>query len=99
MVFIEKSWGLLLKDEFEKQYFKDLVSFLKNEYKKHTVFPKYSSIFAAFNLCSFNNLKVVILGQDPYPGEKQANGLCFSVDRGIAIPKSLQNIFKKEFYC
>ena len=95
MVFIEKSWGLLLKDEFEKQYFKDLVSFLKNEYKKHTVFPKYSSIFAAFNFCSFNNLKVVILGQDPYPGEKQANGLCFSVDRGIAIPKSLQNIFKE----
>ena len=95
MVFIEKSWRLLLKDEFEKQYFKDLVSFLKKEYKKHTVFPKYSSIFAAFNLCSFNNLKVVILGQDPYPGEKQANGLCFSVDRGIAIPKSLQNIFKE----
>ena len=95
MVFIEKSWGLRLKDEFEKQYFKDLVSFLKNEYKKHTVFPKYSSIFAAFNLCSFNNLKVVILGQDPYPGEKQANGLCFSVDQGIAIPKSLQNIFKE----
>ena len=95
MVFIEKSWGVLLKNEFEKQYFKDLVSFLKSEYKKHTVFPKYSSIFAAFNLCSFNNLKVVILGQDPYPGEKQANGLCFSVDRGIAIPKSLQNIFKE----
>lgn len=95
MIFIEKSWESLLKNEFEKQYFKRLISILKNEYKNYTVFPKSSSIFSAFNLCSFNNLKVVILGQDPYPGEDQANGLCFSVDRGVAIPKSLQNIFKE----
>jgi uracil-DNA glycosylase len=94
-VTIEQSWLNVLKDEFDKPYFKDLTTFLKNEYKNHTCYPKGKQIFNAFNLCTFNNLKVVIIGQDPYHGENQANGLCFSVFNDIAIPPSLKNIFKE----
>ena len=94
-VNIANSWKNILEKEFEKSYFKDLVEFVKNEYSKNTCYPKGSDIFAAFYFCSFNKLKVVILGQDPYHGPNQANGLCFSVKDGIAHPPSLINIFKE----
>ena len=94
-VKIEKSWERVLKEIFKKQYFIDLVAFVKKEYSSKKVFPKGSDIFRAFDLCPFDNVKVVIIGQDPYHGEKQANGLAFSVSRGISNPPSLQNIFKE----
>lgn len=92
---IEKSWKEILSDEFKKKYFKELVSFVKEEYSKKKIFPKGKDIFRAFELCPFDNVKVVIIGQDPYHEEKQANGLAFSVSRGISNPPSLQNIFKE----
>jgi uracil-DNA glycosylase len=95
IVKIEESWRKVLKDEFEKPYFHNLVDFVKQEYKNHQVFPKGSQIFNAFEKCNFENTKVVILGQDPYHGIGQANGLSFSVNDGIAHPPSLQNIFKE----
>lgn len=88
---IEKSWRAKLKDEFQKEYFQRLESFLKNE---KDVFPPEELIFEAFNQTSYNNVKVVILGQDPYHGEEQAHGLSFSVPDGVKIPPSLKNIFK-----
>jgi len=94
-VKIEGSWKKLLKDEFEKSYFINLVQFLKDEYKTKTVYPKGKRIFYAFECCPFDKVKVVILGQDPYHGPNQANGLCFSVNDGIELPPSLQNIFKE----
>lgn len=94
-VNIANSWKNILEKEFEKSYFKDLVEFVKNEYFKNVCYPKGSDIFAAFDFCSFNDVKVVILGQDPYHGPNQANGLCFSVKEGIAHPPSLINIFKE----
>ena len=94
-VNIANSWKNILEKEFEKSYFKDLVEFVKNEYSKNTCYPKGSDIFAAFDFCSFNDLKVVILGQDPYHGPNQANGLCFSVKDDITHPPSLINIFKE----
>ena len=94
-VDIEKSWKKVLKDEFEKEYFKELVSFVKKEYSSKKIFPKGSDIFRAFELCPFDKVKVVIIGQDPYHGEKQANGLAFSVSRGVLNPPSLQNIYKE----
>jgi len=94
-VKIEESWKKILQPEFEKQYFQNLISFIKDEYQNHRCFPKGSDIFAAFNHCSFNDLKVVIIGQDPYHGPNQANGLCFSVHDGISHPPSLINIFKE----
>ena len=94
-VNIEKSWKKVLKNEFDKEYFKELVSFVKKEYSKKKVFPKGKDIFRAFELCPFNKVKVVIIGQDPYHEEKQANGLAFSVSRGVLNPPSLQNIFKE----
>jgi uracil-DNA glycosylase len=92
---IEQSWKSKLSNEFEKQYFQDLVSFVKTEYKSKEVYPAGKLIFNAFEKCSFENTKVVILGQDPYHGPGQANGLSFSVNDGIAHPPSLQNIFKE----
>ena len=92
---IEESWKTILKDEFNKAYFKDLTNFVKEEYSKHTCYPKGNEIFNAFNACPVNEVKVVIIGQDPYHGEKQANGLCFSVNDGIDHPPSLKNIFKE----
>lgn len=92
---INNSWKELLKDEFEKPYFSDLTAFVKNEYTSKSIFPAEQLIFNAFNHCSVENTKVVILGQDPYHGEGQAHGLCFSVPEGTALPPSLRNIFKE----
>ena len=94
-VKIEKSWKTVLNDEFEREYFKKLVYFVKEEYSSKKIFPKGSDIFRAFELCPFDKVKVVIIGQDPYHGEKQANGLAFSVSRGVLNPPSLQNIYKE----
>ena len=94
-VKIEKSWQEVLQTEFDKPYFENLVGFVKQEYASRTIFPPAGQIFNAFNTCPFNNVKVVILGQDPYHGPGQAHGLCFSVNDGIPFPPSLQNIFKE----
>ncbi|WP_299002787.1 uracil-DNA glycosylase [uncultured Tenacibaculum sp.] len=94
-VKINDSWKNILQPEFEKPYFENLTSFVKSEYSKHTCYPKGTDVFAAFDFCDLNNLKVVILGQDPYHGVGQANGLCFSVHDGITHPPSLINIFKE----
>lgn len=94
-VKIAKSWKTILKDEFEKPYFETLTEFVKKEYQSHKCYPKGDQIFSAFDHCSFNKLKVVIIGQDPYHGPGQANGLCFSVNDGISCPPSLINIFKE----
>jgi uracil-DNA glycosylase len=94
-VKIADSWKTRLADEFEKPYFTNLVEFVKNEYTNNIVFPPGKLIFNAFDKCSFDDTKVVILGQDPYHGVNQANGLSFSVNDGVASPPSLQNIFKE----
>jgi len=94
-VQIENSWKTLLKDEFEKEYFKNLTDFIKQEYKTHTIYPPGKDIFKAFDLCPVDNVKVVIIGQDPYHGKGQAHGLCFSVKEGVKIPPSLRNIYKE----
>ena len=94
-VKIEESWKAKLKPEFEKEYFETLTSFVKSEYATRQIFPPAKQIFNAFNHCSFNDCKVVILGQDPYHGPGQANGLCFSVNDGVRTPPSLVNIFKE----
>lgn len=94
-VDIHESWKPYLKEEFSKPYFKSLVDFVKLEYKHHKCYPPGSQIFNAFNECHFNHVKVVIIGQDPYHGPGQANGLCFSVNDGIKHPPSLINIFKE----
>lgn len=92
---IEPSWKNILSDEFEKPYFQSLIEFVKAEYSQHTCYPKGKQIFSAFEKCPFDKVKVVIIGQDPYHGVGQANGLCFSVNDGIAFPPSLVNIFKE----
>ena len=92
---IEDSWKQLLNSEFNKNYFKELISFVKSEYSSSICYPKGSKIFSAFNNCPISELKVVIIGQDPYHGPNQANGLCFSVNKGIVHPPSLINIFKE----
>lgn len=94
-VKIERSWKEVLQREFEQDYFCNLVAFVKQEYASGTVFPPGNEIFAAFDATPFDRVKVVIIGQDPYHGEGQANGLCFSVAEGIQFPPSLQNIFKE----
>jgi uracil-DNA glycosylase len=94
-VKIAASWKDKLEPEFEKEYFKELVEFVKSEYSSFKVFPKGKQIFSAFDHCNFDSLKVVIIGQDPYHGEGQANGLCFSVNDEIKTPPSLVNIFKE----
>lgn len=94
-VKIAESWKIRLQTEFAKPYFGTLVNFVKEEYTTRTVYPPGKLIFNAFSHCSFENTKVVILGQDPYHGAGQANGLCFSVNDGIQIPPSLVNIFKE----
>lgn len=94
-VKIHSSWQNVLTEEFEKNYFHSLISFVKNEYLSKKCFPKGSQIFSAFDHCTFDELKVVIIGQDPYHGVGQANGLCFSVNDGIPFPPSLINIFKE----
>jgi uracil-DNA glycosylase len=94
-VSIEPSWKEHLSEEFSKPYFKELTEFVRNEYKSEVVYPGSKNIFRAFDLCPFEEVKVVILGQDPYHGVGQANGLSFAVNEGRAIPPSLQNIFKE----
>lgn len=94
-VKIEESWLPKLQAEFDKPYFKELITFVKSEYTQHRCFPPGKQIFAAFDHCKFDDVKVVILGQDPYHGPGQANGLCFSVNDGIPKPPSLQNIFRE----
>ena len=94
-VRIAEDWKALLGEEFHKPYFDSLVQFVKSEYAAGTVYPAGSNIFRAFDKCPFDKLKVVIIGQDPYHGPGQANGLCFSVERGVQFPPSLQNIFKE----
>lgn len=92
---IGNDWDIILKDEFEKDYFKKLIDFIKKEYSEKTIYPKQTEIFKAFKNTSYENTKVVILGQDPYHGENQAEGLSFSVKVGIKMPPSLKNIFKE----
>ncbi|MEO1032107.1 MAG: uracil-DNA glycosylase [Bacteroidota bacterium] len=94
-VDIHPSWKSYLQSEFDKPYFKELVDFVKTEYRTHKCFPKGSEIFNAFNQCTFDDVKVVIIGQDPYHGIGQANGLCFSVNDGVPHPPSLINIFRE----
>lgn len=92
---IHNSWKKVLNEEFKKPYFLDLAEFVSEEYKKNICYPNSDSIFEAFNRTTFEDVKVVIIGQDPYHGIGQANGLCFSVNNGIATPPSLKNIFKE----
>ena len=92
---IDESWKNILQSEFKKDSFKSLTKFIKSEYQNHQCYPDAKNIFAAFNLCNYLELKVVIIGQDPYHGEGQANGLCFSVSDGISHPPSLKNIIKE----
>lgn len=94
-VKIEQSWKEKLSEEFEKPYFGKLIDFVKTEYSTTKIYPPGKLIFNAFDKCTFDNTKIVILGQDPYHGYNQANGLSFSVNEGVAIPPSLQNIFKE----
>lgn len=94
-VAIHESWKPYLQEEFEKPYFKNLVTFVKHEYADNECFPPGKQIFNAFNCCPFERVKVVIIGQDPYHGYGQANGLCFSVNDGVSHPPSLINIFKE----
>ena len=92
---IHSSWQTVLSAEFDKPYFQQLITFVKKEYTTKICFPKGNQIFAAFDHCPFDKIKIVIIGQDPYHGSGQANGLCFSVNDGIAFPPSLINIFKE----
>jgi uracil-DNA glycosylase len=97
-VQIDESWKKVLAPEFEKQYFKDLVHFIRDEYARYpgSVFPRGNQIFRAFNACPLDRLKVVVLGQDPYPTAGHAQGLCFSCESHVRpLPKSLQNIYKE----
>lgn len=95
MVNLGNDWDNILKDEWEKPYYKKLRAFLKSEYSARTVYPDMNNIFNALRMCSFEDTKVVIIGQDPYHGEGQAHGLCFSVKEGVTPPPSLKNIFKE----
>lgn len=88
-------WQTILSDEIQKPYFTDLLANVDKEYAEHICFPPKELIFAAFDYCSFDDIKVVIIGQDPYHGEGEANGLCFSVNDSVKIPPSLRNIFRE----
>ena len=92
---IHSSWKKELNEEFEKPYFQELISYISKEYAENTCYPEQDAIFQAFNKATFDKVKVVIIGQDPYHGEGQANGLSFSVNNGIVNPPSLKNIFKE----
>lgn len=88
-------WNEIIKKEESKPYYQELMNFLDNEYNEKQIFPKREHIFEAFNLCPFDNVKVVIIGQDPYHDDNQAHGLAFSVQKGVKIPPSLRNIYKE----
>lgn len=92
---IGNDWDAILAEEFQKPYFKELISFLEDEYKNQVIYPEKEDIFNALKYTSFKDTKVVIIGQDPYHGKGQAHGLCFSVKQGIKLPPSLKNIFKE----
>ncbi len=92
---INKKWDIVLADEMKKEYFKELGIFIKSEYKSKTIFPPYENIFDALRYTDYDEIKVVILGQDPYHGLGEANGLCFSVHEDVQMPPSLRNIFKE----
>ncbi|MFX0556913.1 uracil-DNA glycosylase [Maribacter sp. CXY002] len=92
---LEEDWRIRLEAQFGQPYFQELISFVETEYDSFTCFPKSNEIFAAFNYCSFQDTKVVIIGQDPYHGIDQAHGLCFSVNGNLPHPPSLVNIFKE----
>ena len=94
-VQIEESWRVRMQEEFDKPYFANHVSFVKEEYRHYQVLPKGLQIFHIFNACPFDKVKVVIIGQDPYPNPGQYYGVCFAVPDGVAIPDSLTNIFKE----
>jgi len=94
-VKIEASWKKVLQEEFGKEYFTKLRKFVKDEYTHGIIYPAPKNIFRAFELTPFDKVEVVILGQDPYHGQNQANGLCFAVNPGVQLPPSLQNIFKE----
>ncbi|MDR0989071.1 MAG: uracil-DNA glycosylase [Prevotellaceae bacterium] len=94
-VKMEESWRLRLQPEFDKEYFRLLADFVRGEYRTQTIYPPGGMIFRALDSCPFDRVKVVLLGQDPYPGQGQAHGLCFSVNDGVAFPRSLVNIFKE----
>ena len=94
-VRIEESWKRELAGKFEKSYFEELTTFVRNEYAATTIYPPARLIFNAFDHCPFDKVKAVIIGQDPYHGAGQANGLCFSVNKGVKMPPSLVNIFKE----
>lgn len=95
MVNIGNDWDQLLKDEFNKEYYLNLRNFLAHEYKNYAIHPNMYDIFNALKYTAFQDVKVVLLGQDPYHGVNQAHGLCFSVQKGVAQPPSLKNIFKE----
>lgn len=92
---IGNSWDEILKDEYQKDYFKNIAMFINKEYREKTIFPPKSNILRAFKLTDYDNVKVVILGQDPYHGINEANGLAFSVSKGVRLPPSLQNVYKE----
>ena len=92
---LEKSWKKVLKEFLESEKFKELAKFIRNEYLTKTIYPKPNDLFSAFNTTSFENTKVIILGQDPYHNPNQAHGLCFSVNHGVTPPPSLKNIYKE----
>lgn len=94
-ISINQTWKKELSDEFEKPYFENLIRFVKSEYTETKCYPPGPQIFAAFDRCAFDDVRVVIIGQDPYHGPNQANGLCFSVNDGIPFPPSLRNIFEE----
>lgn len=94
-VRIEQSWKSKLAKEFEQDYFARLTDFVREEYRQYTIYPPGRLIFNAFDLCPFEQVRVVILGQDPYHEPGQAHGLCFSVQEGVALPPSLENIFRE----
>jgi len=95
MINIAKNWYDIMLEEFEKPYFSELKSFLTHEYSTHTIYPKMNNIFNSMNFCKYENINVVIIGQDPYHQPNQAQGLCFSVPEGVQLPPSLKNIFKE----
>jgi len=94
-VKIDKTWKAILKSEFQKPYWEELTKFVRNQYLSDKVYPPAKNIFRAFDLCPLDSVRVVIVGQDPYHGEKQANGLSFAVNDGITLPPSLKNIYKE----
>lgn len=95
ITLVGNSWDNVLQEEYKKDYFKKIVSFINKEYKEKTIYPPKSRILRALSLTDFDDVKVVILGQDPYHGDKEANGLAFAVSDGIKLPPSLKNIYKE----